>query len=342
MSYLTELVLSKVRSFPTPAEAAAFFEVSEALVAQWEKGSKPVSLSAVEKVFDPEKLPSFLEGQSRQFEGRSVAFLLPSYKASNPRTNFALMTMLDRAKHAAMLDFGDAFIIHSRNKLADRFLKSKLEWSLWVDDDMIIPFGNAVLYNQFCRTNVSDRFAGFNSVDRLLSHGKTLVGGLYFGRWEHGKAVYAEGAEDRAEGEYARRAPHNVCKPTRWVGTGCLMVHRTVYLDIEKTFPHLARNDSGDFGHWFSPNEHDLISATEKALAILNDDSASETSRVQEAKKFILHGRSMSRHHSGLGMGEDVTFCVRATQSGHTPHIDLGLVCGHVGDYTYHPSKKII
>lgn len=337
MSYLTELVLSKVRGFASIAEAAAFFEVSEALVSQWERGSKPISLSAVERVFDPGALPGMELAQEAQWEGKQVCIMMPSYKTSNPRTTFALMSMLDRTKMAVMLDFGDAFISHSRNKLADNFLKTKIEWAYTVDDDMIVPFGNAALFNTFTRFNFPANFAGLHTVNRLLSHGKTLVGGLYFGRWEHGKAVYAEGADDKTEEAYARRAPHDVCKPTRWVGTGCLLIHRTVFLDIEKRFPHLARNSSGEYGHWFTSSEHDLKDATEKALAVLNDEACGEAARISEARKLILYGREQSRWHSGLGMGEDVTFCVRAAQSGHLPHVDMGLVCGHVGDKCYGP-----
>ena len=36
-----------------------------------------------------------------------------------------------------------------------------------------------------------------------------------------------------------------------------------------------------------------------------------------------------------LGVGEDVSFCLRAQAAGHVPHVDLGLRCGHVGNYVY-------
>lgn len=337
MSYLTELVLAKIRSLSSSEAAADFFGVSEALISQWEKGSKPVSLVAVEKVFDPGAMPGMEMVQEACWEGKSVCIMMPSYKTSNPRTTFALMSMLDRTKMAVMLDFGDAFIAHSRNKLGDNFLKTKIEWAFSVDDDMIVPFGNAELFNLFTRFNLPAASAGLHTINRLLSHGKTLVGGLYFGRWAHGKAVYAEGNVDKVEEVFARRAPHDICKPTKWVGTGCLLIHRTVFLDIEKKFPHLARNEKGEFGHWFTSSEHDLKDATEKALVILNDNSVSEGVRVAEAKKLILYGRERSRGHSGLGMGEDVTFCVRAAQSGHTPHVDFAVVCGHIGDKCYGP-----
>lgn len=37
------------------------------------------------------------------------------------------------------------------------------------------------------------------------------------------------------------------------------------------------------------------------------------------------------------GMGEDILFCKHATEAGHPPFVDLGVVCGHVGDKIYGP-----
>ena len=340
MSYLRDLVLQKLRSFPTIGEAAAFFEVSGGLAKQWDAGSKPVSLAAVEKVFSVDALPAAREAEVKMWEGKQVCLLLPSYKQTNPRTAFSILSLFDRTRMAVMLDFGDAMIAHSRNKLADRFLKSNIEWCLTLDDDMVFPFGNAQLFNQFCGSNLPERFAGLNTVDRLLSHGKTLVGGLYFGRWAGGKAVYAEGFHSKEEESYARRAPHDLIKPTRWVGTGCMLIHRSVFLDIEAKFPHLARNAEGNFGHWFTPSEHDLKEATSEALSVLDDVSISETARVAEARKLIARGQALSKAHSGLGTGEDVTLCHRAAQSGHQSFVDMGLVCGHIGERVFLPNQK--
>ena len=336
-TYLRDLVLHKIRSFATPKEAADFFEVSEGLVRQWDAGSKPISLAAVEKVFDVEAVPGVAKAREAMWEGKSVCIMMPSYKYTNPRTAFSILSLLDRQQMAVMLDFGDAFIAHSRNKLADNFLKSTIEWAFTVDDDMIIPFGNAQLFNLFTRFNLSDNFAGQHALNRLMSHGKTLVGGLYFGRWAHGKPVYAEGHTDKVEEAYARKAPYDICKPTRWVGTGCMLIHRSVFLDIETRFPQLARNSQGDYGHWFTSSEHDLRAAASEALKVLDDVTASESARILKARELMGNGTALSRSHSSLGMGEDVAFCVRATQAGHQPHVDMGLVCGHVGDHVYGP-----
>jgi hypothetical protein len=42
-----------------------------------------------------------------------------------------------------------------------------------------------------------------------------------------------------------------------------------------------------------------------------------------------------STRNSQLGMGEDVQFCIRAAQAGHQPHVDLGVMCGHLGSMSF-------
>lgn len=271
--------------------------------------------------------------ETKMFEQGKVCICLPWYRTADPRTTFSLLALLDRRKHLIALDFGDAFVAHARGKLADNFLKTSAEWMLTVDSDMVIPFSNPKLFRSFTGFNfLSDKWAGLNTVDRLISHGKTLVGALYFGRWPGGKAVYAEGSESAQEESFCRRGPHDLIKPTRWVGTGCMLVHRTVFTDIEKKFPNLARKADGTGGNWFTSSEHDVRSSVESALEL--DDP-------EEIKSVLKAGLNLSRRNSGLGMGEDVQFCIRAAQAGHQPFVDLGLMCGHVGDYSYGPKKTL-
>lgn len=325
---LTELVLSKVRSFGTTAEAADFFSVVESEVVGWTTGS-PIPVSALEKVWRG-AIPT------PPVSDKKVTILLPWYKTSSPITTFALLGLLDKARMAVMLNFDDAFVAHARNKLSDNFLSTKSQIALMVDDDMVIPWGNAAWHNQFSGFNLPDQFAGLNTVDRLLSHRKTLVGALYWGRRPGGRPVYAEGRNDK---EFLRRGPHDECRPTRWVGTGCMLIHRSVFEDIEKKFPHLARNSEGKGGNWFTSSEHDLKEGAFKVLDVLDDESASVAARVAKSREMLRDLQAKTQAHSKLGTGEDVQFCIRAAQAGHQPHVDLGLVCGHIGSKVYGPPK---
>lgn len=272
--------------------------------------------------------------QTPFIEGRKIFVALPSYKTMHPKTAFSLLSLFDRRRMAASLDYGDAFIAHSRNKLADHFLQSGLEWMLTVDDDMILPAGNAAVYRSFIGREVPDQFAKLNTIDRLLSHGKTLVGALYFGRWAHGRPVYAEGADDKAEEAWVRKGPHDICKPTRWVGTGCLLIHRRVFLDIEAKFPALARKGATG-GQWFTSSEHDLKKAADACLDIVKDVTIAPEERLRRVQENLDLGTRLSGRNAGLGVGEDVIFCRRALQSGHQPHVDCGLLAGHAGEKVY-------
>jgi hypothetical protein len=119
------------------------------------------------------------------------------------------------------------------------------------------------------------------------------------------------------------------CTPTKWVATGCLLIHRTVFSDISKKYPHLE-------GGWFSPSEHDLVAGVNGALAALQSNSDPQD-RVLKALSLLADCQARADAVSKLGTGEDVIFSLRAAAAGHTPHVDTGLVLGHVGNYVFGP-----
>lgn len=265
-------------------------------------------------------------------ESRKVLIALPWYRSACPLTAFALATIMDRRRFGVSLSFGDAFVVHARNKLATQFLSTTFEWMLMLDDDMIFPFGNAEWFNEHTGLGLPEAFAGIHTIDRLLSHEKTLIGATYFGRSPGAKPVFADGA--KLQELILKRGPEDRIVPTRWVGTGCLLIHRTVFLDIEKKFPHLSRNENNGNGQWFTSSEHDLHSAVDEAIDILSAGGDPEVLRHKVTERLV-EGQHKSSVHSVLGMGEDVQLCVRATQAGHTPFVDLGLWAGHVGSAVY-------
>lgn len=263
-----------------------------------------------------------------------VYLCLPWQKHTNPITAFCIAGLAERGRLTKCLNFGDAFVSHSRNTCADLFLASPCDWSIWIDDDMVIPFGNATWFNAYTGANFPERFAGLHAIDRLLSHKKTIVGGLYFGRHPHGAAMYSEGATIPAEKEFARKAPMELVKPTKWVATGCLLVHRSVFLDIEKKFPRLSRGKDGKGGNWFSSSEHSLMDSVDRCRAMLSDGPMTGE-KAFKALQILEEAHLKVRSNSSLGMGEDVAFSIRAAEAGHQPHVDLGLVCGHIGHCVY-------
>lgn len=264
-----------------------------------------------------------------------VFLALPWGKVTHPITAFSVAQLMDRRRATTALNFGDAFVAHSRNSIADHFLRSESEYLLMLDDDMLVPFGNAEWYRAHTGwENYPEPFASLNAIDRLLSHGKTIVGALYKGRYEKANFVYGEGALPQ-EREYAIKGPYNLIKPSRWCGTGCLLVHRSVFLDIEKKFPLLARGADGRGGQWFSSSEHNAMDAICKTRKMLSEGGPLTGEKAMRALEMLLAAEQDAKSNSRLGMGEDVQFCTRASQAGHTTFVDFGLRVGHIGHKIY-------
>lgn len=264
----------------------------------------------------------------------SIFLALPWQKSVSPLTAFSVAQLLANRRMVSAMCFSDSFVAHSRNTLADEFLKSNADFLFTVDDDAVLPFGDANWYNSMTSFNLPMPFAGFNALDRLLSHQKSLVGGLYWGRHKFGAAMYSEGNNNPSEAEWARKGPHNVVKPCRWVATGCLLVHRSVFLDIEKKFPRLARGANGKGGQWFSSSEHAAMDCIDKTREMLSRGPLSGETALK-ALSMLEAGAAEARRNSSLGIGEDVQMCTRAKEAGHQPFVDCGLWIGHQGACIY-------
>jgi hypothetical protein len=294
MSFLSDLVHAKVSELGE-AEAAKFFGISERLAGQWARRTKPISLAAVEKVFDPAALAQPEPLREASWEGKKVVWLLPWYKTTNPRTAFSLLRMHDPSRFGGLLVHSDAFIAHARNRLATDFLATGAEWSIWVDDDVVPPSGNAAWFNRQTSMALPEAFAGLHGVNRLISHGKTIVGGCYSGRQPDGKFMFCTDQAPESTLRTLGQRPIDQILPVEWVATGFLLVHRSVYLSVQDKFPELAPATPNGFWQFFK-----------------SDDS---------------------------GSGEDISFCRRALAAGHQPHVDLGCVCAHLGDFAYGPQN---
>jgi hypothetical protein len=289
---LRELVIEKIKSFPSAKEAADYFGVSPAIVSGWVSGKREPTLKAAElcaagltvgqETFDDAKTP---------WTGRSLMVLMPCGRDTNPDTMYSLLASFDRSTMQLSTQVGMTHV-QARNVLATRFLESGCEWSLWADDDMAWPCGNPGWFRTLAgRKDLADKWVGINAIKRLASHRKTIVGGLYFGRVAPYIAQYSTAFSDPTESQLAKRGPEDKIKPVDWVATGFLLVHRQVYLDILEKNPTLK-----------SPNPkgkpHAFFTQTGAVNAI---------------------------------QGEDVAFCERAKSAGHQPYVDLGCLVAHRG-----------
>lgn len=267
----------------------------------------------------------------------SVCVLLPQYKHTNPLTLFSLGALIKTTERFQLrMEHGDAFIIHSRNRLASGFLESKCEWALWVDDDMVLPIGNADWFRAvtgFPKEIAPDECAGAHAINSLLAHGKPLVGALYYERRAGGRPIFEAGCNPQT-GEATRAAlvsrEMRGLQPTKWVGTGCLLTHRSVFEEIQKKFPQLAPSPDSKEWQFFSPAPDPVIEHMRLA------ETAFDLGDAVAAEKAVRNA-AMYSDRIWLSTGEDVTFCRRARACGFQPYVDCNMLCGHVGTAVYGP-----
>lgn len=175
------------------------------------------------------------------WEGRDVCLCIPSYKEIPGPTFFTLMALAMKYRMGIQLHHrdDDSMITRSRNHLAKRFLDSKATWSIWFDTDMVFPFGNAGVYRTLTgMEKLPEKYLAVNTIERLISWNRTIVGGCYWDRRGSGKLI-AGGNQP-----ILNPIPSDTLQPVAFVGTGCLAVKRQVFLDIVEKFPETLHADS--------------------------------------------------------------------------------------------------
>jgi hypothetical protein len=166
--------------------------------------------------------------------------------------------------------------------------------------------------------------------------------------------MYAEAMAETPAGRYENQrihsGPTDELKETDWVGTGCYFHTRQVLLDIQEKFPHLAPQHPSEPFHFYSNTADALISSVSevkvKAQAAVAEIQAGNAERASEVIGDLLRQVELAENQAlkqnRLHAGEDVLFGTRAKIAGHQPHVDLGLVCGHVGYNTWnHTNTKV-
>jgi hypothetical protein len=245
------------------------------------------------------------------WEGKRVCLCTPFYKTTNPATAICLGATMGKYgldKIGWRWKMGDAMVYHSRNYIADRFLETGAEWSFWLDDDIIFPFGNSAVLRSLASVGdkYPDNLLGVDTLPQLLSHGKELVGGLYFGRNDKGKGYFGN-AQDPGMHRNLLDPSFTQLLPTYWVATGLLLIHRDVFLKIREACPEIA------------PGE-----------------------RIAAEDGYPYYIDYWDYFGPLSGRGEDVSFCSRAKKAGIQAYVDTGVRAFHVGYacYNWHNVAK--
>lgn len=235
--------------------------------------------------------------------GTRVAILMPSVRPIHIGVMKAMAALYEREK-MQFFTVADNSYVRARNWCAQRFLDSGCEYSFWMDDDTIPPHGDVEYFRKLCdNPTFPVGYININPIARLMQSGKTLVGGCYFGRQPGGIAQFKEAYTSPMVNDAAHAGPRNVVDPVGWIGFGCTLVHRKVFEDI------IAKQD----------------------VAITNTAYAQKFGFSYGFFNYIDDESS-----------EDVSFCVRAKESGHQAFVDMAVMpihMGHMG-FSYHNTKR--
>lgn len=245
----------------------------------------------------------------------SVAFGVPFYSIVDgvwwAQTADFLAATAPVIDYRGLIAMGTMATDHARNTIADDFLnKTTAEWLFWIDADTLVPAG---------------------ALQRLLSLGKTLASGLYYGKnpphppiayymLPNGTYIPIDKNERWEKGEIM---------PVDATGFGCMLTHRSVFEDIRKNFDMYQYSDSG-------------IAVVHKA-DVLGDFGTSDGYHHHEHDGKVYKGqlrrRLINPTIEGLNFPffmidrmrtEDMHFFDLARRVGHKPWLDTSIECGHL------------
>lgn len=311
-SFLTNTVISKIAEVGV-SEASRFFGVSAGTISNWSKGKTSPSIEAVELALMDRGMDLGVLGVKKQervddshiemWKGRKVMLLLPTYRTVNPKTHF---TLFGNYKAFGPDKIGiipqEGTVIHeSRNILIHKAMQTDAETFIMGDDDMVLPCGNAPLFNGNFQAGVPQESAEMNAISRLMSHSpdKEIVGSSYYGRHEFGVMQSEYGFNKPHTNKDFRAFKYRGLLGQKWVGTGFIKIQRSAIEKMKKAI------DDGVFPE-LKPERPDLWYGYFTPLRV--------------------------------GVGEDVSFGTRMSQIGVQTYLDTSLICLHAdGNTLYGP-----
>ncbi len=196
----------------------------------------------------------------------------------------------------------------NRNRLVHEFLQSPARWAFWVDGDTVPPCGKPGWFNQIMPDSKqwANGFAGINGLARLIQSAigngtreepqRAIVGGVYFLRNGSGRPVFQSGLDNidiahQLNGEGPRDA---VIDAGKFAGTGCLLMHKSVFIKIMAELPQYRVNrNNGDKAHL--GYDYDFFR---------QDDDESD----------------------------DAALCMKAARVGFKTYVDCAVMCGHLNE----------
>ena len=282
-----------------PAAAAEAFGVCAPTIQAWQDGTEEPFAQILQMVLDDYVM---IHPPQVWDIGKKVLILLPCYRSLNVKTHCTLIrnyTLYGRDK-VSEIPKERTIIWEARNQLAEAALATPSEQFVFVDDDMLLPYGYGPGLRGF-GSDIAEPMASHVALTRLLSHpeDKLIVSALAFTRHsDHLRAGCSDGHDSKAANDFlvnCRTQYRNSLKTQRWVGMFFTRIHRSVFERMiaasPEHFPEIIPSRPGRHHGWFTPFAQD--------------------------------------------QGEDSAFCLRAGKIGIDSWIDCGLPIGHIGERVF-------
>lgn len=256
-------------------EAQKFYDRSAPTLKNWMSNPGTIPLQAVKRFLDKkpgikdmlleELEPHFAangqEGSITSLPNRTkTSVMICTPVLDRPTLPFTTMLAYLTKKYELGFTFQADTVIHrSRNMLAKRFLESNCTWSLWIDSDMAPPINNPDWFRWITNcANIPQEYCGYDVLGRLLGHGKPVIGGVYASRKWRGSLViqpeiHPRHHEDKLLCNEIRRGTARGLIEVDWIGFGVALVHREVFMEIERNFPQLRPQAENLPWRYFQP-----------------------------------------------------------------------------------------
>lgn len=191
---------------------------------------------------------------------RNAVILCPLNRPIEPWVHWAHLALIKRMPWVGYDQVSFPSLTYARNKLVQSFLTTEAEWSFWLDGDTVCPIGDpGAMYHRFNADPkfIRPEFAGMQALDKMATRQKTIVGSIVADRHLGNRLIIQPELNPQSDADrqlvklLKKEGPQDRVEQVPYVGTGCTLVHRSVYMDIMKKFPERGPITAGEPFNFF-------------------------------------------------------------------------------------------
>lgn len=243
----------------------------------------------------------------------SFIIATPTYGGQNPKFWSRLLTIAQKAdafglEFKGILTDSTAETAHNQNVIVEKFLELNVDYLFWVEQDTVPPAAG---------------------LGRLYDVSKPIVSGLYVGKKHPFRPIAYRKRKDGLYQSIENFTPGEIAEVDA-AGMGCVLIHRSVYENIQKNYEVLQRASGGTFLVHKDRIKGKIPSRHGKSDGEVRNGVLQE--RVFKPAKSDL---PYPFYISEFGRTSDFHFYERAKELGYRVFVDTGVVCDHIGNQVF-------